>query len=66
MYYDLEKYFGHNAASSAEAEHDGCVKASIVGFGAVSVCADAGIKIKLRIHTDADAARGIATRIVFV
>ena len=50
------------ALSSGEAEFYGIVKASSVGLGCQAMFRDMGIKISLNVHTDAEAARGIASR----
>ena len=50
------------ATSSGEAEYYGLVKASSVGLGVVSMYRDMGVNVKLHVHTDAEAAKGIATR----
>ena len=50
------------ALSSGEAEYYGIVKGSSVGMGIKSVLADLGVNVKLRISTDASAAKGIASR----
>ena len=50
------------ALSSGEAEYYGVVKASSTGLGCKSLLADLGHKIGLTIHTDAEAAKGIASR----
>lgn len=51
------------ALSSGEAEYYGLVKAASAGLGAVSMYADMGDSLALSIHTDAEAARGIANRL---
>ena len=50
------------ALSSGEAEFYGIVKAASVGLGMLSMQQDIGIHTKLHVYTDAEAARGIATR----
>ena len=50
------------ALSSGEAECYGLVKAASVGLGIRAMQNDMGINTNLRIYTDAEAARGIATR----
>ena len=50
------------ALSSGEAEYYGLVKASSVGPGIKSMQHDMGINVGLHVYTDAEAARGIATR----
>ena len=50
------------ALSSGEAEYYGIVKATSVGFGVQSMMKDMGIPMDLYIHTDAEAAKGIASR----
>ena len=48
--------------SSGEAEYYGVVKASSTGLGCRALLADLGKKVTLTIHTDAEAAKGIASR----
>ena len=48
--------------SSAEAEYYGIVKASSVGLGCKAMLKDMGIDVAVRVHTDAEAAKGIASR----
>ena len=50
------------ALSSGEAEYYGLVKASSVGLGIKSMQHDMGINVGIHVYTDAEAARGIATR----
>ena len=50
------------ALSSGEAEYYGVVKASSGGLGCRALCADLGKKITITVHTDAEAAKGIASR----
>ena len=50
------------ALSSGEAEYYGLVKASSVGLGIKSMQHDMGINTGIHVYTDAEAARGIATR----
>ena len=50
------------ALSSGEAEFYGIVKGASVGKGLRSVLADLGIDSRIRIHTDAAAAKAIASR----
>ena len=50
------------ALSSGEAEYYGLVKASSVGLGIKSMQHDMGINMGIHVYTDAEAARGIATR----
>ena len=50
------------ALSSGEAEYYGLVKAASVGLGVRAMQNDMGISTNLHIYTDAEAARGIATR----
>jgi hypothetical protein len=48
--------------SSGEAEYYGVVKASSVGLGIRAMLTDLGSKCRVNIHTDAEAAKGIAAR----
>ena len=50
------------AFSSGEAEYYGVVKASSTGLGCRALLADLGKKMQLTMHTDAEAAKGIASR----
>ena len=50
------------ALSSGEAEYYGLVKGASVGLGMKSMLSDLGIDCKLRVSTDASAAKGIASR----
>ena len=50
------------ALSSGEAEYYGLVKASSVGLGCKALLKDVGIDVSLHVHTDAEAAKGIASR----
>ena len=50
------------ALSSGEAEFYGIVKGASVGIGLRSVLADLGVDCRIRIHTDASAAKAIASR----
>ena len=50
------------ALSSGEAEYYGVVKGSSVGLGLQAMLADMGVKVQLHVHTDATAAKGIASR----
>ena len=50
------------ALSSGEAEFYGIVKASSVGLGCRAMLRDMGLQMKLNVHTDAEAAKGIASR----
>ena len=50
------------ALSSGEAEFYGVVKAASVGLGCRSMCSDFEHKMSVVIHTDAEAAKGIASR----
>ena len=50
------------ALSSGEAEYYGVVKASSVGLGIQSMFRDMGHDMSLIVHTDAEAAKGIASR----
>ena len=51
------------ALSSGEAEYYGVVKAASVGLGCQAMYKDLGVNLTLNIHTDAEAAKGIASRI---
>ena len=50
------------ALSSGEAEFYGIVKASSVGLGCKAMLKDMGFDVSIRVHTDAEAAKGIASR----
>ena len=50
------------ALSSGEAEYYGVVKATSTGLGCKSLMADLGQTTQLSVHTDAEAAKGIASR----
>ena len=50
------------ALSSGEAEYYGVVKGGSIGIGLRSMLEDFGIKVTIRINTDASAAKGIANR----
>ncbi len=50
------------ALSSGEAEYYGIVKGSSVGLGIRSILRDLGVELRIRVHTDASAAKGIASR----
>ena len=50
------------ALSSGEAEYYGMVKGGSMALGVRSMLADMGIKVEIRIRTDASAAKGIASR----
>ena len=50
------------AFSSGEAEYYGVVKASSVALGTRAMFADMGVRVGVEIHTDATAAKGIASR----
>ena len=50
------------ALSSGEAEFYGIVKGASVGLGMRSIMRDLGIDCKVKVNTDASAAKGIATR----
>ena len=50
------------ALSSGEAEYYGVVKASSIGLGCQALLKDLGITNSLTVHTDAEAAKGIASR----
>ena len=50
------------ALSSGEAEYYGVVKATSTGLGCKSLMADLGQNTQLTVHTDAEAAKGIASR----
>ena len=50
------------ALSSGEAEYYGVVKAASVALGCKSMFMDMGVKVGVYVHTDAEAAKGIANR----
>ena len=50
------------ALSSGEAEFYGIVKGGSTGIGLRSVLGDLGVESRIRIHTDASAAKAIASR----
>ena len=50
------------ALSSGEAEYYGVVKAASVGLGCKAMFMDIGIRLAVYVHTDAEAAKGIASR----
>ena len=50
------------ALSSGEAEYYGVVRAATVGLGCRAMLRDMGISMQLHVHTDAEAAKGIASR----
>ena len=50
------------ALSSGEAEYYGVVKAASVALGARSLMKDLGHEVSILVHTDAEAAKGIASR----
>ena len=50
------------AISSGEAEFYGVVKASSIGLGCKAMLADMAYLVMLHVHTDAEAAKGIASR----
>jgi hypothetical protein len=50
------------ALSSAEAEYYAMVKGTSHAIGIQSMMADLGVKVKVRLSTDASAAKGIASR----
>ena len=50
------------ALSSGEAEFYGIVKGGSIGIGLRSVLGDLGIDARIRVHTDASAAKAIASR----
>jgi hypothetical protein len=50
------------ALSSGEAEYYGVVKGSSIGIGLKSMWGDFGVKVTIKVNTDASAARGIANR----
>ena len=50
------------ALSSGEAEYYGMVKGGSTALGVQSMLADLGVELKVRLRTDASAAKGIATR----
>ena len=62
----LIKHWSHTqstvALSSAEAELTGLCKGGAAGIGLQSLCADLGLKLKLRLHSDSTAAIGVCRR----
>ena len=50
------------ALSSGEAEYYGLVKGASAAIGVKSMHAEMGIKVRIRVSTDASAAKGIASR----
>ena len=50
------------ALSSGEAEYYGLTKAACLGIGAISLCKDFHIVLKLIVYTDSSAAKGIVAR----
>ena len=50
------------ALSSGEAEYYGVVKAASVSLGCRAMLRDMGIDVSIDVHTDAEAAKGIAAR----
>ena len=50
------------ALSSGEAEFYGVVKAGSIGLGFKAMLRDMNVDVALRVHTDAEAAKGIASR----
>ena len=50
------------ALSSGEAEYYGMVKGCSTAIGVRSMLADLGVEVKIRLRTDASAAKGIASR----
>ena len=48
--------------SSGEAEYYGLVKGSSTSLGVKSICQELGVQKRVRIRTDASAAKGIASR----
>ena len=53
---------GNIALSSGEAEYYGLVKGSSVAIGVRNMHAEMGISVRIRVSTDASAAKGIASR----
>ena len=53
---------GNVSLSSGEAEYYGLVKGASIGMGMRSMLGDMGIQVKIRVSTDASAAKGIASR----
>ena len=51
------------ALSSGEAEYYGIVKGASEAIGSRSVLADLNVKVRVRLHEDSSAARGVAQRI---
>jgi hypothetical protein len=50
------------ALSSGEAEYYGVVKGSSIGLGLKSMLGDFGVKVTIKVNTDASAAKGMANR----
>ena len=50
------------ALSSGEAEFGGVVKASSVSLGCQAMLRDMGVHVRINVYTDAEAAKGIASR----
>ena len=50
------------ALSSGEAEYYGIVKGSSIAIGQRGLLQDLRVKVDIRVHTDASAANGIASR----
>ena len=50
------------ALSSGEPEYYGLVRGSSIGLGIRSMLRDMGVQSRVRVYTDASAARGIASR----
>ena len=48
--------------SSGEAEYYDIVKGSSIGLGLASMLGDFGVKVTIKVNTDASAAKGIANR----
>ena len=48
--------------SSGEAEYYSLVKGASMGLGVQGICSDLGVRLKLKVKTDASAAKGIAHR----
>ena len=53
---------GAIALSSGESEYYGIVKGGSVGLGMRGLYEDLGVKVRIRVKTDASAAKGIASR----
>ena len=50
------------ATSSGEAEYYAAVKGAAEGLAFQSMCLDLGVELKVRLHTDSTACRGVCNR----